>query len=151
MDSALSLALVYSSPLGLDQEARTAARFPLQLPAVLSAGAEEFVAQTRNLSSSGVLFSLDRPLRVKRPIRFSLRMSGDALGASRDILVHCAGRVIRCSLSSKQYFILGKVVDKGAFPLDRPLTIVEAVARARVAVASVQPSQTMTMASLPLG
>lgn len=32
---------------------------------------------------------------------------------------------------SKKYFVLGKVVQKGAFVLDRPVTIIEAVARAR--------------------
>ena len=32
---------------------------------------------------------------------------------------------------SKQYYILGAVVDCGAYTLDRPLTIIEAVARAR--------------------
>ena len=32
---------------------------------------------------------------------------------------------------SKKYFILGAVVDRGAYTLDRPLTIIEAVARAR--------------------
>ena len=32
---------------------------------------------------------------------------------------------------SKKYFVLGKVVQKGVFTLDRPVTIIEAVARAR--------------------
>ncbi len=32
---------------------------------------------------------------------------------------------------SKKYFVLGKVMQKGAFMLDRPVTIIEAVARAR--------------------
>jgi len=32
---------------------------------------------------------------------------------------------------SKKYYLLGAVVDRGAFSLDRPLTIIEAVARAR--------------------
>jgi len=32
---------------------------------------------------------------------------------------------------SKKYFVLGAVVDRGAYTLDRPLTIIEAVARAR--------------------
>lgn len=32
---------------------------------------------------------------------------------------------------SKKYYILGAVVDRGAYTLDRPLTIIEAVARAR--------------------
>jgi protein involved in polysaccharide export with SLBB domain len=34
-------------------------------------------------------------------------------------------------LRSKKYFILGKVVDNGAFPMDRPVTILEAVAKSR--------------------
>jgi protein involved in polysaccharide export with SLBB domain/capsular polysaccharide biosynthesis protein len=32
---------------------------------------------------------------------------------------------------SKRYYVLGTVVQKGIFPLDRPITIIEAVARAR--------------------
>jgi protein involved in polysaccharide export with SLBB domain/capsular polysaccharide biosynthesis protein len=32
---------------------------------------------------------------------------------------------------SKKYYLLGTVVQKGVFPLDRPITIIEAVARAR--------------------
>jgi protein involved in polysaccharide export with SLBB domain len=34
-------------------------------------------------------------------------------------------------LTSKKYYVLGKVVTEGAFVLDRPVTIVEAVARAK--------------------
>jgi protein involved in polysaccharide export with SLBB domain/capsular polysaccharide biosynthesis protein len=32
---------------------------------------------------------------------------------------------------SKKYYVLGSVIQKGVFPLDRPITVVEAVARAR--------------------
>lgn len=35
------------------------------------------------------------------------------------------------SYQSKRYYVLGTVVQKGVFPLDRPITIIEAVARAR--------------------
>lgn len=35
------------------------------------------------------------------------------------------------SYHSKRYYVLGTVVQKGIFPLDRPITIIEAVARAR--------------------
>ncbi|MEI8341054.1 MAG: polysaccharide biosynthesis/export family protein [Verrucomicrobiota bacterium] len=34
-------------------------------------------------------------------------------------------------LRSKKYFILGKIVDNGAFSMDRPMTILEAVAKSR--------------------
>ncbi|MEO6036506.1 MAG: polysaccharide biosynthesis/export family protein, partial [Verrucomicrobiota bacterium] len=35
------------------------------------------------------------------------------------------------AFNSKKYYVLGKVISKGAFTLDRPMTIVEAVARAQ--------------------
>jgi len=85
------------------QEVRCAVRFPLALTVVLSSGSAEFSALTQNVSASGVLFSLDRQLMAGLEIRFSLRMPGKILGAPHDILVHCVGRVVRCSLSQAQY------------------------------------------------
>lgn len=93
------------------QEVRCAVRFPLALPVVLSIGKSEFPAQTRNVSASGVLFALDRELKVGLDIRFSLRMPGSVLGAAHDILVHCTGRVVRCSLSQHQYFAASTIDD----------------------------------------
>lgn len=85
------------------QEVRCAVRFPLVLPVVLSSGKEEFAARTRNVSASGVLFELDRALHVGLEIHFSLRMPGAVLGTPHDVLVHCRGRVVRCSMSQSQY------------------------------------------------
>jgi len=84
-------------------EVRCAVRFPLALPVLLSANHGEFAALTRNVSASGVLFELDRPLQAGLDIGFSLRMPGAILGTPRDVLVHCRGRVVRCSLSQSQY------------------------------------------------
>ncbi len=39
--------------------------------------------------------------------------------------------IIPISYRSKRYYMLGTVVQKGVFPLDRPTTVIEAVARAR--------------------
>ncbi len=46
---------------------------------------------------------------------------------------HLAPRVVISPLAfrSKKYYMLGNVVGRGAYPLDKPTTIVEAVARAR--------------------
>lgn len=85
------------------QEVRCAVRFPLALPVLLSANHGEFAALTRNVSASGVLFELDRPLQMGLDIGFSLRMPGAVLGTPRDVLVHCRGRVVRCSLNQTQY------------------------------------------------
>jgi hypothetical protein len=85
------------------QEVRCAVRFPLVLPVVLASGKGEFTALTRNVSASGVLFDMDRPLKVGMDIRFSLRMPGAVLGTPRDVLVECLGRVVRCSMSQSEY------------------------------------------------
>ena len=96
------------------QEVRCAERFPLVLPVVLSIGEEELAALTRNVSASGVLFELADPLQAGLDIRFSLRMPGSVLGTPRDILVHCLGRVVRCSISEGQY-LAGATIDEYKF------------------------------------
>lgn len=95
----------------MQQEVRCAVRFPLALAVVLASDEEEFSAITRNVSSNGVLFALDHELHVGLKINFSLRMPGAVLGASHDVLVHCAGRVVRCSLSQSQYLAAATIDD----------------------------------------
>ena len=96
-------------PLGMQttangrQEVRCAVRFPLALPVVLSTGKDEIPALPRNISASGVLFSLDRPLSLGQDVRFSMRMPHAILGTPHDVLVHCTGRVVRCSSSHKEH------------------------------------------------
>jgi len=60
-------------------------------------------ALTRNISASGVLFALDRTLQVGLDIRFCMRMPHAVLGTPHDVLVHCKGRVVRCSSSHKEH------------------------------------------------
>lgn len=84
-------------------EVRCAVRFPLALPVVLSTGQDEIPALTRNISSSGALFTLDRPLSAGQEIRFSIRMPHAILGTPHDVLVLCTGRVVRCSQSHTEY------------------------------------------------
>jgi hypothetical protein len=101
--SGLSLLSSVPEPGHARQEVRCAVRFPLALPVVLSTGHGEFAAITRNVSASGVLFELDRTLPTGLEITFSMCMPGAVLGTPRDVLVHCRGRVVRCSLSQTQY------------------------------------------------
>jgi hypothetical protein len=96
------------------QEVRCAVRFPLALPAVLSTGESDIDVETKNVSASGVLFALDRELQVGLDIRFSLRMPGPVLGTNHDVLVHCTGRVVRCSLSHQQY-LAASTIDEYRF------------------------------------
>ena len=52
-------------------------------------------------------------------------------------------------LRSKRYFILGKVIDNGAFPMDHPITILEAVARSRGIETGLFEQNTVELADLP--
>jgi hypothetical protein len=92
-------------PIAADgrQEVRCAVRFPLALPVVLSTGENDVEGQTRNVSASGVLFSLDQDLRVGSDVSFSLRMPRETLGSPQDVVVHCKGRVVRCSTSHNEH------------------------------------------------
>jgi hypothetical protein len=94
---------VVPEPVPAQQEVRCAVRFPLTLPVVIDAGKKECAALTVNVSASGVLFEMDDPLKVGSEIHFSLRMPGAVLGTPHDVLVHCQGRVVRCSISKTQF------------------------------------------------
>ena len=83
-------------------EVRCAVRFPLILPVVISTATRDYSALTSNVSASGVLFDMNSPLEVGEGIDFSLRMPGPVLGTPNDVLVHCHGRVVRCSMSQSQ-------------------------------------------------
>jgi protein involved in polysaccharide export with SLBB domain len=50
---------------------------------------------------------------------------------------------------SKKYFLLGTIMDRGAFPLDRPMTIIEATARARGIATGLLEQNTVEIADLP--
>ena len=113
-DPGLPLETELPMPADPRQEVRCAVRFPLTLPVVLLSLAGEFAALTRNVSASGVLLELDRPLAVGLEIRFSLRMPGTVLGTPRDVLVHCLGRVVRCS-SSQSNYLAGATIDEYQF------------------------------------
>jgi hypothetical protein len=70
---------------------------------VFSTDDADFTARSIDVSATGILFELDRHVPTGLQIRFSLRMPGKVLGTSRDVLVHCVGRVVRCSLGQTQY------------------------------------------------
>jgi hypothetical protein len=85
------------------QEVRCAVRFPLDLPVILTTGETDVEGHTKNISASGVLFVLDKELRVGTELRFSMRMPRETLGSPQDVVVHCKGRVVRCSSSHNEH------------------------------------------------
>jgi hypothetical protein len=80
-------------------ELRNAVRFPLVIPVTIDADGEEIEATTENISATGVLFVVDRPLPLKMRVRFTMKMPGQAMGTPVDVVVNCGGRVVRCTTS----------------------------------------------------
>jgi hypothetical protein len=86
------------------KEVRCAVRFPLSLPVEMADDKQhDHPAVTRNVSANGVLLELNGPLSVGEELDFHLRMPGSVLGTPQDVLVHCRGRVVRCSISQSHY------------------------------------------------
>jgi len=46
---------------------------------------------------------MSSPMKAGAEIHFSLRMPGAVLGTPHDVLVHCQGRVVRCSMNQSNY------------------------------------------------
>lgn len=76
---------------------RNAVRFPLHLPVTLLADSVEYPAETIDISAGGILFRTESEVAVGSVVEFTIAMPGQALGADRDILVKCRGRVVRSS------------------------------------------------------
>jgi len=76
---------------------RSAVRFPLHIPLRVYKDSVEGCAETKDISSGGVCFSVDMDIEVGNKIGFSFAMPARSMGASKDVLVRCVGRVVRCS------------------------------------------------------
>jgi protein involved in polysaccharide export with SLBB domain len=107
---------------------------------------------------------LDRGQVFVRPDgRIGYLQASDVLAAGRTIdelrvlmetelaAYHHRPRVVitPVELRSKRYVILGKVVDKGVFALEHPITLIEAVARARGVETGLFEGNTVELADLP--
>jgi len=102
--SDISLNAAGPESASVKKEVRCAVRFPIALPAVLDVAGRQVAALTRNISASGVLFEADCQFLPGAEIRYSLRMPGPELGAPGDVIVHCTGRLVRCTMSGSHFF-----------------------------------------------
>ncbi len=67
----------------------------------------------------------------------------------KDFYNHPRVIITPVELRSKRYVLLGKVVDKGVFSLEYPITLIEAVARARGVETGLFEGNTVELADLP--
>ena len=76
---------------------RKTKRFELHLPLkLLRAGSREVneSAETRNLSSGGVLFTSDEDIQIGDPIEYIITLPFKC-GEKEKVRIHCVGKVIR--------------------------------------------------------
>jgi hypothetical protein len=76
-------------------EQRRTRRFKLQLPlAITRSGAERvaFAGQTRNISSSGVLFLAEREPDIGGPIEYIITLNHEG---PQSVTLRCMGKVVR--------------------------------------------------------
>lgn len=85
-----------SPPVAPAIELRAAVRFPLRIPIVVTTESGDVSAMTVNISASGILFEeLAAPLAVATAVSFTIPMPAEAMGTPTDVVVRCAGRVVR--------------------------------------------------------
>ena len=91
-------------------ELRAAVRFPLCVPITICTAMGDLPAITENISANGVLFQLANPLQVG----FTIKMPAEAMGTPTDVVLHCTGRVVRCTPDVKTTHVAA-VIDKYHF------------------------------------
>jgi hypothetical protein len=82
-------------------ELRAAVRFPLCVPITICTDTGDLPAVTENISANGVLFEIAVPLAVGSPVSFTIGMPAEAMGTPTDVVLHCTGRVVRCTSDVK--------------------------------------------------
>lgn len=105
-----TLAVVTERPV----ELRAAVRFPLCVPITISSEAGDLPAVTENISANGVLFEVAIPLVVGSIVAFTIAMPAEAMGTPTDVVLHCIGRVVRCTPDVKTTHVAA-VIDKYHF------------------------------------
>lgn len=95
-------------------ELRAAVRFPLRIPIVISTEAGEKNAMTENISAIGILCTTGEMLPVGSSVSFTIPMPAEAMGTSQDVVVRCAGRVVRSTPTESGWHVAA-MIDKYYF------------------------------------
>ena len=81
---------------------RTAVRFPMRLAIRLQTDQGEMEAMTENISANGLVFVGERLPQVDSKIEFTIAMPSAVMGTTKDVTIHCIGRVVRHYLQGGQ-------------------------------------------------
>ncbi len=87
---------------GLVSDARTAKRFPLELPIKIHKEQEgsDHKGMTGNLSAAGVYIKADAALEIGSAVEFEIALPPEMTGAKDNVIIQCRGRVVRADEAS---------------------------------------------------
>jgi hypothetical protein len=74
---------------------RGTVRYPLHLRVTLVAEGQDYQAMTEDLSASGALLRLEKPMRLGQDVEFLVEIPSGVLELSMTAALHCSGRVVR--------------------------------------------------------
>ncbi len=74
---------------------RTAVRFPIRLSIDITTDGRTIHAITEDISANGVLFSGPEMPAVDTKVEFTMWMPAAIMGATADVEIRCAGRIVR--------------------------------------------------------
>lgn len=85
------------SPSGARQRRpiRGTVRYPLHLCVTIVSEGQDYQAVTEDLSASGALLRLEKPMRLGQDVEFLVEIPSGVLELSMTAALHCSGRVVR--------------------------------------------------------
>jgi hypothetical protein len=78
-----------------DVPVRASVRFPLHLDIVLTTAKGQYRAVTEDVSANGMLFTAEELPEIGTKVEFELKMPAAIMGGADDVLLRCAGRIVR--------------------------------------------------------
>lgn len=89
--------------LNMVSDARTGKRFPLELSTTIR-GAKttaKLQGRTHDLSAAGVFIQTDGDFKVGSNVEFDITLPANVIGAAKDVMIRCQGRVVRSGGNTK--------------------------------------------------
>lgn len=74
---------------------RGAVRYPLHLRVTIVTEGQDYQVVTEDLSASGALLRLEKPMQVGQDVEFLVEIPSGVLELSMTAALHCSGRIVR--------------------------------------------------------
>lgn len=91
----MRFAVVPAPGAGHQRTGRGAIRYPMHLRVTVMMEGRDYQAVTEDVSASGLLLRLERPLQEGQEVEFLVEIPSGVLELSTTAALHCSGRIVR--------------------------------------------------------